>query len=351
MRKLLAVIAAIAISITYLTSVDVCASSYSPNEKLAIDYKKLSEEMDYFRVVKGKLGTPFYTYEYQNGTCEKTSHIWYPVVENDNIICFVLQNTEDPSDLQITDCYTSVLNKFYLDKTAIALIYDAHSCYVASNNSLTKISDFNYLVKDRDLIENPKTFMGANSQSIKLHIPGENLSPIERYDAHHFHNNFIKRSSEANLLLPFVSQNPPSNICWAASVTCIGKYLTSKPYTAKDIAQSVYGNSWNQSASISTAMSALKTKYNISYTKTAYTAPSDTRILTNIRAGYPVYSTWKWKNGSHATVIRGIKTGNYIYVMDPEYGYNIANKSSNIYSYISGYSGVKLTLSGYGAKY
>ena len=77
---------------------------------------------------------------------------------------------------------------------------------------------------------------------------------------------------------------------------------------------------------------------------------SRTRLYNNINGGYPVLGKWNRPNGIHFAVIRGISTGSHVLVMDPEYGFNYADKSSGVYSYVSGYCGETLTLTGYGAK-
>lgn len=354
MKKIITNFIAVALTTILLVPVTAFASEtsfVSEEPDLSVNCENVAEELAFLNDTNGTLGTPFYSYEYKDNTYEKTSYAWYPIIENNSIKSFVLQNIQNANDVQLTDCYVSELNKYYLDHTAIALIYDANACYAASSNGLAKIGEFGYIVKERDTIEAPGNVIDLYSENIEMHVPGEKVSSTEIMGAKKNVKRLNATASEANLTVPFVSQNPPSNICWAASVACIGNYLTSNSYTAKDIAQSVFGNSWNQAATISTAMTALKSKYNVSYTKIGGTAPSDSKIYNNISAGYPVYSTWKWTNGSHATVIRGIKTGSYVFLMDPEYGYNVANKTSGVYSYTSGYSGVKLTLSGYGTKY
>ena len=154
----------------------------------------------------------------------------------------------------------------------------------------------------------------------------------------------------ATLSVSVVSQLPYSNICWAASVACIGNYLTSSSYTAVDVAKTVYGTNFNQTASAETALGALKNIYGVGYTYHV-SVPSDDTIYNNLSKGYPIYSLWSYSSGNHATVIRGVLTNSYVMVMDPEFGFTTAWKNSGVYSYVSGYSGVTLELFAYGSKY
>lgn len=157
-------------------------------------------------------------------------------------------------------------------------------------------------------------------------------------------------NASKSLGVSYVSQNPPSSICWAASMACIGNYLTSYSYSAKTFAQKVYGTSdWNKAASTATAVSGLKNVYGVSYIA-GVGRPSTSKIQSNINAGYPVYATWSYSGGRHATVVRGYSEISSIYVMDPEFGFTTATYKLSGFQYVSGYSGVTLTLDGYAAK-
>ncbi len=268
----------------------------------------------------------------------------YPIFRSGSVVLFAyeIQQGNDQPIIQLTECFTKELTKYCTTDDRIALLYDAKKCYILSTNGATELCTFSYSVDSRSDYSTSITSDALTySKVVYTELVGK--SPLN-----YSHTAGVARSS-ASLIVPFVSQNPPSNICWAASIACIGNYLTSYSITAISIAQSVYGSNWNQGASTSTALDALYNVYWIRYSYYANTAPTDSRIYNNISGGYPVYSRWRWTNGYHAGVIRGIETGSYVLVMDPEYGFIVANKSSTVYSYVSGYSGVTLTLAGYGS--
>ena len=93
-------------------------------------------------------------------------------------------------------------------------------------------------------------------------------------------------------------------------------------------------------------------EYGIDYTYSNQ-VPSDGIIFDNIYNGYPVQATFEWSNGYHDVVIYGINTiGGYLYIMDPEFGFCEATYDLSAgYTYVSGYSGVTLTLDRATCKY
>lgn len=301
------------------------------------------------------IGSRIYAYEYvDNEVCE-TRFSMYPVFSSGDLVALAIRTTLDDGEpaIQLTNCFVSQLREYYNAGVKFALLYDAKSCYAIINGEFEKLADYSDQIDYRSSLVSLNLMDVSNYETVQY----SELMYLETLDLELSTDTILsaKVSNNSNtLLLPFVTQNPPSNICWAASVACIGNYLTSGSYTAKDIAISYYGaTSWNTGANIGEAMSVLSQNYGITYSRYGYYVPSDFQILNNINAGYPVYSSWKWSNGNttggHAVVIRGIMVGSCVYVMDPEYGYSIANKTSNTYSYVSGYSGVTLTMRGFGA--
>jgi len=131
-----------------------------------------------------------------------------------------------------------------------------------------------------------------------------------------------------------------------------GNYLTGDSRTAVQIAQSYHGNNYNLPIYTVNVGAILHHNYSVYYYYYGLSAPSETLVVTNLQQDFPVYSKWGWTNGNkigdHIGVIRGInQSANSIFVMDPEFGFAIASKSSGLYTYVSAYSGVTLTLNGY----
>ncbi len=85
--------------------------------------------------------------------------------------------------------------------------------------------------------------------------------------------------------------------------------------------------------------------YEVSYTYKNKILSSDI-LLRNIQGKYPVLATFRHDSSYHDVVIYGVNIMSGVtYIMDPEYGFcSSSNSSSNICTYVSGYSGVTLTL-------
>lgn len=153
----------------------------------------------------------------------------------------------------------------------------------------------------------------------------------------------------------FVSQNPPSNICWAASAACIANYLRGTNYTAVSVARGWFGTNYNQLLELGYEDDVLA-QCGVSYTY-KHQVPSGGVIFNNIYNGYPVQATFRWTSGSeigyHDVVIYGINSiAGYLYVMDPEFGFSSTTYTASIgHRYVSEYSGVTLTLNRAACKY
>lgn len=87
------------------------------------------------------------------------------------------------------------------------------------------------------------------------------------------------------------------------------------------------------------------------YEYTTTIAPST--ALTYLAAGYPLYGDFTRTGGAHAVVIRGVNTSTKTFsVMNPTpttSNYTAGTiSSSNVWTFISGYSGSLYTLRSYG---
>lgn len=131
-----------------------------------------------------------------------------------------------------------------------------------------------------------------------------------------------------------------NNLCWAASVACIGNYKKGMNTNAAAIA-----NYSDISQSCSYAISRLNSYFSLSYKSVTGYPPSNSRIYTNIANKNPLYGVFTdWKNLSHAVVIYGVSaTGGFITIMDPytpstHTAYSTSISSVTTYSYTSPYA-------------
>lgn len=271
------------------------------------------------------VGQPLQTYIYTNNTFQK-SHLMYPVISHEKLIMWAI---EINGDFQITSALVDELNKRIDINTPFTIVYDRNSVYLFYNNIFSKL-------KTSVMEDDSRAELDINliTDNIALQTTKLNENAIMKYSS--------PASSRAVIYkcdVDFVSQNPPSDICWAATIACIANYRNGTSLTAVYVAKNHFGDYYNQRID-SGLVPQIMSNYDLYYIY-RYQVPSDNVISENIRDGFPVYSIWNGGGGRHAVCIYGINPiSGYLYIMDPEYGFtsSVANK------YVSGYSGITLTL-------
>lgn len=205
----------------------------------------------------------------------------------------------------------------------IALLYDKEDAYIITKETSRVLYNYGYSIETRDV------FVEDNNYA-RNDVVYTKLSKVACLD----YRPNMTRASSAYLSVPMVYQGENTDICWAASMACIGNYLTSSNYSAEDVARAYYGNEdWNRGATTSQAVAALYQVYNVEYEKRE-NVPSDTVLYSNLLEGYPIYAYWDANGLKHATVIRGIVTGSYIQIMNPASSFMVAYKSGDTYTYV-----------------
>ena len=318
----------------------------------------VSSDAEGFGITEEELGNsylagPIFAYELNENGLEILDYEFYPIISNYRILFFVIK---DNNGVSISQGLASELSYYSRYDEPVALVYDKTNCYAVTSDDASLLCTFSQPIPNRYSFSNKSQVVdfskAARVQLVSINSQ-QNLSSV--FSAVSSASIILPTATRLDLALPvgFVSQNPPSYICWAATIACIGNYLTGSSYTAVQVAQSWYGSSnYNQKLFLSDASSVLYNKYSLFYGNTYSYAPSDTIIANNIGNGFPMYTCWAYSAGSHACTIRGIsQSTSYIYVVDPEYGLTIANKTSGNYSYVSSYSATTLTLDSYCAAY
>lgn len=293
--------------------------------------------------------SPIKLYTYVDGKLVLSDREIYPIANSDAVLFVALVyevNGEVHADIQQT--FSEQFTKLYKNNESIALIYDAVSCYVVTENLATKLSDYEE-TSGRDMFDSTNEVFSLATES-DITFTGFSLNlPITTNQL-----SLYAVNETYALTVPYVIQTD-SNICWAASIACIGNYLTNEDYTAKEVAIAYFGeDDWHQDANFIQSQRALLQVYDISYPLyDSSSAPTDERITTNISRGYPMFSAWIVSTGTaHATVIRGINTSSEsIFIMDPAVGFYIAEKTGGAYSYTNAEDNKTLTMYGYISKY
>ncbi|XBX07528.1 papain-like cysteine protease family protein [Enterocloster clostridioformis] len=276
------------------------------------------------------VGEPIHAYNYVGNSFEENM-LMYPIVENDCLIALAIENE---GKYQITVALVEDISRVVDAETPFALVYDQDSCYLYANNSFS-------ILGTSDLKDASRSILNPNARSafdeLKTVKLADNMSLDYTQDV------TTRTPVYYSCPVSFVSQNPPSNICWAATIASIVNYKKGQSLSAASVAESHFGSDYNYGLYDGDAPTVFS-NYGLSY-RFHDQVPSDNRILTNIQNGYPMYAGLTFSGGRHAAVLYGINAvGGYIYLMDPEFGFTSSSVSGGVYSYVSGYSGVRLTL-------
>lgn len=288
-----------------------------------------------------------YAYDFTSDGLAYNSE-FIPISYNNTLIGWIIKGMSGENAVyQFSTAFVKQVNSLVADGASIAFIYDYNASYLYDGSQLYKMGDISLQVESRSVLDTVDSLDDAditlNQVSGFIELPYTSYSSVARMPIYY------------SCSVSFISQNPPSNMCWAASAACIVNYLNGTNYTAASIAKKWYNTnsyaSYNKGLKLGLQDDVLSS-YGVSYTY-KNRVPSDGIILNNICNGYPIQATYKWSGGYHDVVIYGINsTSGYIYIMDPEYGFcNTTYSTSSGYTYVSGYSGVTLTLERATCKY
>lgn len=290
------------------------------------------------------VGDPLYSYAYMGDeSFLMAEYFLYPVFVDDALVMFAV--VYDENQMELSQALSRELSCYVNTGEEIAVIYDSSACYIYEKAAgcIRLIYSFEESLEGRGVLD-PAAKVPVTLETAELK-PAERLMPRSvaspQYDP---------IAPTVILSVPYVTQLPYGNLCWAASTVMIGSYLTDKSYTVEDIAMYIYGkSSFNVTASLEITRYALKNKYGIEYNYyDNSTVPGFGTLYINLSNGYPVYAGWQMGSGKHMTVIRGIDhVHSKLYVADPACGYVVARKIDGKYQYTSTYSGFTLTLTGY----
>ncbi len=199
------------------------------------------------------------------------------------------------------------------DDMKFVFIYDYNNCYMYDGIHFYVLCEISIKTENREIINTERTYSFGN---IKLnnfsntYYLNYNTSTVQ-----------TRAQSYYSCGVSFVTQNPVSNICWAASTACITNYLLGGSRTAISVAQDYYGTSnYNQELSLDLQDDVLNS-YGLNYSYRSQ-VPTDGIIYKNITRDFPIQATFVWNAGFHSVVIYGCNIiSGYISVMDPEFGF------------------------------
>lgn len=276
-----------------------------------------------------RLGGPVQTYLCRNNMFE-SGWVMYPIIDNEKLILWAIEND---GKFQLTAALVDEVNNEINNEMPFAIVYDKESVYLYAKDTFTllaisAVEDDSRSVLDIDLAEDCVLKTVALSENTDF----EYSSSVGRMPIYY------------GCDVKFVTQNPPSTTCWAATIACIANYKNGTSLSAISVVQGYYGTSNYNREFYDGEVPNVLSGYGLSYVY-RNEAPSNNVILENIITGYPLYSSWVASGVRHAVCLYGINSaGGYVYIMDPEYGFTSAIDSGGTYTYVSGYSGTTLTL-------
>lgn len=332
-------------------SIDVNAETYNDEDESgivtalnAVEDVKEKVELNDVDFTKISYSDSIMAYDYTSEGIVFNSE-FIPLLHNNTLIGWVIKVVDDNDIIyQFSNAFVDEVNSIITNNMEFAIIYDYNSCYLYNGTDIYLLGNISLQVEERTIIEKStdltekEIILNAIKNTYKLDyaVPKKNARATSYYECS----------------VGFVSQNPPSKICWAASTASIVNYIKGTSYTAVAIAKAYWGSNNYNLAVAASAQDDVLNQYNLYYEYRAQ-VPSSNIILNNIQRNYPIQAYFTSSSGGHAVVLYGINvTGGYYYLMDPEYGFCSTTYSASAgHRYVSGYSGVTLTLSGASCRY
>lgn len=280
-----------------------------------------------------------FAYEYTNTGCVYNSE-FIPIKYENELVGWVIKTAFDGECFyQFTTAFVTEVNDNLDLLDEFAVIYDKQASYLYNGADLIKLGDTAITIDTRaevsegNLVDAP---IVLNNIDANYRLEYTTYMPSNR------------TSSVVSCNVNFVSQNPPSCLCWAASTACIVNYLQRTNYDANIIAMGWLGTTnYNQTLDPGLEDDVLA-RYGVYYTH-RFQRPSESVIRNNIANGYPILATFDVGGEDyqyHDVVIYGINTTeHHLYVMDPEYGFAVASPTTyGTHYYISVFTGKPLIL-------
>lgn len=276
---------------------------------------------------------PISFYEAANGSIREIEPR-YPILDQHSDIRMLAYDIGAESMI-VTTALAEQINDAVKNGNQIAVVYDSNGCYLLkSNGDLIRVGESSYTVSTRDSLKDAST----------INASGAVFSELDEINSINALASSLSRSTRSTIQVGYVTQNPPSNLCWAACVASIANYRNGGSRTAVSVARAYYGSSYNRPLTNTLFPTVLSSNGVSGYTY--YSSwPSDDKINSNIDSGYPlvgILSVNGNTQSTHAVVVSGCTPFVSILVMDPEFGFTTASKLSSAYVYSSGYSGASL---------
>ena len=299
------------------------------------------------------MGNQILAYEYKDGNLNLLNVSIYPLTINENLVALVVRSN-NTGNYQITTGLVKEISSSINSNEPFALVYDNNKCYAYTGKDLIMLNQFSdEYGNGRQKIDKVEDIANISETKFNKYSSAQSLRYSENIKASTAATsiNSTTANNYVSCEVPYIPQGS-NEICWAASVACIGNYLRGQNHSAVYVAQCLYGNDYNHGISDnSIAITVLNSIYNnVSYEYHAWVVPNEYFIWNNIFSGKPLYGGWECGSAKHVAVICAISTTNdYICVEDPASGRIMSGYSGSEYTFFSPGNGLTWDLIGYGA--
>lgn len=241
------------------------------------------------------LGDPIPIYRFENGEFTDSGVKKYPLFSGSNLVAFVTAyiNSHGHLATQFSFSLAEEVSDYMVANQEFAFVGDDYAVYATNGTEITKLDDC--VTISESMIQSAASISVAStsqSASFKNVVQTVEVCPKVPLQASAFAAAAIDDSDECNV--DFVTQNSPeypnTEICWAASLACIGNYLIGEDlYDAFSLADEHYGRpgNYDDRVHINSFRSIFIDCYDIDYYQTYSNCPNFTFLQACIAADMP----------------------------------------------------------------
>lgn len=194
------------------------------------------------------IGAPVQTYVYRNNTFEEGMRM-YPITFDNQLIFWVINQD---GKFQVTTALTSEVNDKIDVDTPFSIVFDKNSSYLYVGDSLV-------FLRESDIEDAARSVIASDFAAWDALQDADLLTATLSSGSVLGYTGLTGRASNYyGCNVRFVSQNPPSSLCWSATIACIVNYKKGTALSAVSVAQGYYGSGdYDKPLSISYASSIL----------------------------------------------------------------------------------------------
>lgn len=170
------------------------------------------------------IGHPIQTYIYQDNSFEQ-GFLLYPIMNNGQLALFAIENE---GDFQLTTALVNEISQLVDGSDPFAIVYDRNSSYLYTNGSFILLGTSN-------LTDDSRSSLTGTAVNSRIQLDTTSLS--ETIDFEYVPVTPASTYAYYECDVEYVTQNPPSNICWAASIASIVNYCNGGYLSAVDVAK------------------------------------------------------------------------------------------------------------------